>query len=77
MSSQDEDGGGHPYGGGINHFEPIPHDHDFCERVVINVSIYDLMKITIFSGLIQIQDSRVDEQKKLIFKDCRVKFFTF
>ncbi|CAL1266384.1 unnamed protein product [Larinioides sclopetarius] len=21
-----------------HHFEPIPHDHDFCERVVINVS---------------------------------------
>ena len=39
MSSQDEEGGaGHPFGGGINHFEPIPHDHDFCERVVINVS---------------------------------------
>lgn len=39
MSSQDEEGGaGHPFGGAINHFEPIPHDHDFCERVVINVS---------------------------------------
>lgn len=39
LSSQDEEGGaGHPFGGGINHFEPIPHDHDFCERVVINVS---------------------------------------
>nr|XP_014271402.1 potassium voltage-gated channel protein Shaker isoform X8 [Halyomorpha halys] len=40
LSSQDEDGqagGGHPYAGVIN-FEPIPHDHDFCERVVINVS---------------------------------------
>ncbi|KAL7289216.1 hypothetical protein TKK_0017155 [Trichogramma kaykai] len=23
---------------GLTHFEPIPHDHDFCERVVINVS---------------------------------------
>ena len=39
LSSQDEEGGaGHQFGGGINHFEPIPHDHDFCERVVINVS---------------------------------------
>lgn len=39
LSSQDEEGGaGHGFGGGINHFEPIPHDHDFCERVVINVS---------------------------------------
>ncbi|CRL02319.1 CLUMA_CG015389, isoform A [Clunio marinus] len=39
LSSQDEEGGaGHPFGGGLNHFEPIPHDHDFCERVVINVS---------------------------------------
>lgn len=42
LSSQDEEGGaGHNYGGGHAHFEPIPHDHDFCERVVINVSIYD------------------------------------
>ncbi|XP_059222500.1 potassium voltage-gated channel protein Shaker isoform X2 [Stomoxys calcitrans] len=39
LSSQDEEGGaGHGYGGGPQHFEPIPHDHDFCERVVINVS---------------------------------------
>lgn len=39
MSSQDEEGGaGHGFGGGHAHFEPIPHDHDFCERVVINVS---------------------------------------
>lgn len=42
LSSQDEEGGagGHGgFGGGVTHFEPIPHDHDFCERVVINVSI--------------------------------------
>lgn len=42
-----EDGGG-PGGGpgdgtassipAICHFEPVPHDHDYCERVVINVS---------------------------------------
>ncbi|XP_052858204.1 potassium voltage-gated channel protein Shaker isoform X2 [Drosophila gunungcola] len=39
LSSQDEEGGaGHGFGGGPQHFEPIPHDHDFCERVVINVS---------------------------------------
>ncbi|XP_037027292.1 potassium voltage-gated channel protein Shaker isoform X4 [Bradysia coprophila] len=39
LSSQDEEGGaGHGFGGGHAHFEPIPHDHDFCERVVINVS---------------------------------------
>lgn len=38
LSSQDEEGGaGHGFGGGPQHFEPIPHDHDFCERVVINV----------------------------------------
>jgi hypothetical protein len=24
---------------GVTHFEPIPHDHDFCERIVINVSM--------------------------------------
>ena len=23
----------------VNYFEPIPHDHNLCERVVINVSI--------------------------------------
>ena len=23
---------------GQHHFHPVPHDHDFCERVVINVS---------------------------------------
>lgn len=41
LSSQDEEGGaGHGFGGGHAHFEPIPHDHDFCERVVINVSIH-------------------------------------
>ncbi|XP_055940677.1 potassium voltage-gated channel protein Shaker-like isoform X2 [Argiope bruennichi] len=45
-----EDGGGGPTeGGGVGgaqmlsmpplcNFEPIPHDHDYCERVVINVS---------------------------------------
>lgn len=39
LSSQDEEGGaGHGFGVGHAHFEPIPHDHDFCERVVINVS---------------------------------------
>ncbi|CAB0021032.1 unnamed protein product [Nesidiocoris tenuis] len=38
LSSQDDDGPtsqGHQYSGVVN-FEPIPHDHDFCERVVIN-----------------------------------------
>ncbi|XP_077301080.1 potassium voltage-gated channel protein Shaker isoform X2 [Arctopsyche grandis] len=39
LSSQDEDGGGtHQPTNIITHFEPIPHDHNFCERVVINVS---------------------------------------
>lgn len=39
LSSQDEEGGAvHGFGGAHAHFEPIPHDHDFCERVVINVS---------------------------------------
>lgn len=43
LSSQDEEGGaGHGFGGTHAHFEPIPHDHDFCERVVINVSIHPL-----------------------------------
>lgn len=40
LSSQDEEGGAaHGFGGAHAHFEPIPHDHDFCERVVINVRI--------------------------------------
>ncbi|GIX93255.1 potassium voltage-gated channel protein Shaker [Caerostris darwini] len=29
---------GQPQSSSPGHFEPIPHDHDFCERVVINVS---------------------------------------
>ncbi|XP_069990718.1 potassium voltage-gated channel protein Shaker [Penaeus vannamei] len=39
ITSQDDDGPNNqtPYTGAGN-FEPIPHDHDFCERVVINVS---------------------------------------
>ncbi|XP_017777809.1 PREDICTED: potassium voltage-gated channel protein Shaker isoform X3 [Nicrophorus vespilloides] len=39
LSSQEEDGHTpHSQFTGVAHFEPIPHDHDFCERVVINVS---------------------------------------
>ncbi|KAK1118664.1 hypothetical protein K0M31_014968, partial [Melipona bicolor] len=39
LSSQDEDGPNpHTQYTGVTQFEPIPHDHDFCERVVINVS---------------------------------------
>ncbi|XP_034935760.1 potassium voltage-gated channel protein Shaker isoform X2 [Chelonus insularis] len=39
LSSQDEDGPNpHTQYTGVTHFEPIPHDHDFCGRVVINVS---------------------------------------
>ncbi|XP_034255872.1 potassium voltage-gated channel protein Shaker isoform X8 [Thrips palmi] len=39
LSSQDEDGPtAHGQLTGVTHFEPIPHDHDYCERVVINVS---------------------------------------
>ncbi|XP_026688356.1 potassium voltage-gated channel protein Shaker-like, partial [Diaphorina citri] len=40
LSSQDEDGppSHSQHYPGVDHFEPIPHDHDFCERVVINVS---------------------------------------
>ncbi|GLG93032.1 Potassium voltage-gated channel protein Shaw [Gryllus bimaculatus] len=43
LSSQDEAEGGAgahtgQFSGVAAHFEPIPHDHDFCERVVINVS---------------------------------------
>ncbi|KAJ8942432.1 hypothetical protein NQ318_006235 [Aromia moschata] len=37
LSSQEEDGHTpHSQFTGVAHFEPIPHDHDFCERVVIN-----------------------------------------
>ncbi|KAK0176592.1 hypothetical protein PV328_000711 [Microctonus aethiopoides] len=39
LSNQDEEGANpHTQYSGVTHFEPIPHDHDFCERVVINVS---------------------------------------
>lgn len=42
LSSQDDDGPtAHTQQySGVVHFEPIPHDHDFCERVVINVSTF-------------------------------------
>ena len=38
--SRDEEEGVHqnPQYTGQHHFHPVPHDHDFCERVVINVS---------------------------------------
>ncbi|XP_076649506.1 potassium voltage-gated channel protein Shaker isoform X6 [Halictus rubicundus] len=39
LSSQDEDGPNpHTQYTGVTHFQPIPHDHEFCERIVINVS---------------------------------------
>ena len=37
MSSHDDDGSDSRKRE-VPQFEPIPHDHDFCERVVINVS---------------------------------------
>ncbi|XP_073950357.1 potassium voltage-gated channel protein Shaker isoform X4 [Choristoneura fumiferana] len=37
LSNPEEDAGRAPQGGVVT-FEPIQHDHDFCERVVINVS---------------------------------------
>lgn len=37
-SHDDEDGLHNGQYLGVGTFEPIPHDHDFCERVVINVS---------------------------------------
>ncbi|KAL0852423.1 hypothetical protein ABMA28_000608 [Loxostege sticticalis] len=37
LCSQEEEPGKPPQGGVVT-FEPIQHDHDFCERVVINVS---------------------------------------
>jgi potassium voltage-gated channel Shaker-related subfamily A member 1 len=41
LSSQDEDGPTqHREFSGVVNFEPIPHDHDFCERVVINVKTH-------------------------------------
>ncbi|XP_063862265.1 potassium voltage-gated channel protein Shaker-like isoform X2 [Scylla paramamosain] len=39
LSSQDDDGPNTQTNyTGTGNFEPIPHDHDFCERVVINIS---------------------------------------
>ncbi|XP_069954067.1 potassium voltage-gated channel protein Shaker isoform X2 [Cherax quadricarinatus] len=39
LSSQDDDGPNTQSNyTGTGNFEPIPHDHDFCERVVINIS---------------------------------------
>jgi len=38
--SAHEDGGVHqnPQYTGQHHFHPVKHDHDYCERIVINVS---------------------------------------
>ncbi|XP_066587022.1 potassium voltage-gated channel protein Shaker isoform X4 [Prorops nasuta] len=39
LTNQDEDGPNpHTQYTGVTYFEPIPHNHDMCERVVINVS---------------------------------------
>ena len=39
ISSHEEEGvHQNPQYTGQHHFHPVPHDHDFCERVVINVS---------------------------------------
>ncbi|XP_011297583.1 potassium voltage-gated channel protein Shaker isoform X1 [Fopius arisanus] len=39
LTGPDEEGPNpHTQYTGVSQFEPIPHDHDFCERVVINVS---------------------------------------
>ena len=39
ISSHEEEGvHQNPQYTGHHHFHPVPHDHDFCERVVINVS---------------------------------------
>lgn len=49
LSSQDEDGPTPHAFTGVVHFEPIPHDHDFCERVVINVSPKKKKKILLLT----------------------------
>ena len=41
ISSHEEEGvHQNPQYTGHHHFHPVPHDHDFCERVVINVSLW-------------------------------------
>lgn len=50
LSSQDEEGGaGIGFPAMPAHFEPIPHDHDFCERVVINVCFSFYFNFSCFS----------------------------
>ena len=42
ISSHEEEGNQqNPQYTGQHHFHPVPHDHDFCERIVINVIIFD------------------------------------
>ena len=45
-----EDEGVHqnPQYTGQHHFHPVVHDHDFCERVVINVRFFFLLNISNF-----------------------------
>ncbi|XP_037087822.1 potassium voltage-gated channel protein Shaker-like [Pollicipes pollicipes] len=38
INPHDDDGGGGHTQVQVSNFEPIPHEHGFCERVVINVS---------------------------------------
>ena len=39
LSAHEEEGvHQNPQYTGQHHFHPVPHDHDYCERVVINVS---------------------------------------
>ena len=43
LSAHEEEGvHQNPQYTGQHHFHPVPHDHDYCERVVINVSKYDI-----------------------------------
>ena len=43
LSAHEEEGvHQNPQYTGQHHFHPVPHDHDYCEPVVINVSKYDI-----------------------------------
>ena len=47
ISSHEEEGvHQNPQYTGHHHFHPVPHDHDFCERVVINVSLWQSRTLT-------------------------------
>jgi hypothetical protein len=73
ISQQDDDGHTQTahHHSAINNFEPIVHDHEFCERAVINVS-YPSIKILFIFNWALVNNNLVGELIKLsaMFRKC-------